>query len=88
VLPRVHVVAAIFDSEPSWGQIAFIPPNLRYSKGALCGRRCAALLCPGRCVGAHGVIVAAIARCGVSRAPIADWLREGKCRQLPGQMRR
>jgi hypothetical protein len=26
------------------------------------------------------VIVAAIARCGVSRAPIADWLREGKCR--------
>ena len=49
---------------------------------------CAALLCPGRCVGAHDVIVAAIARCGVSRAPIADWLREGKCRQLPGQMRR
>jgi hypothetical protein len=39
-------------------------------------------------VGAHDVIVAAIARCGVSRAPIADWLREGKCRQLPGQMRR
>jgi hypothetical protein len=31
-------------------------------------------------VGAHDVIVAAIARCGVSRAPIADWLREGKCR--------
>ena len=39
-------------------------------------------------VGAHDVIVAAIARCGVARAPIADWPREGKCRQLPGQMRR
>jgi hypothetical protein len=58
-------------------------PRLLYcspGKHALRGRRCAALLCPGRCVGAHGVIVAAIARCGVARAPIADCLREGKCR--------
>jgi hypothetical protein len=35
-------------------------------------------------VGAHDVIVAAIARCGVSRAPIADWLREREVSAVAG----